>query len=222
MSTTDELFLAIWSGNTERVEALLAEAPTLAETANASGMPPLLAATYARHPAIVDRLLSAGATPDIFVAAAQNRLDWLRGLLDRDRGLVAAHSADGWTALHLAAHFGAEDAARLLLESGADATARSHNEMDNLPLHAACAGTPTRSLITLLLDAGSDVNARQHGGFTPLHEAGQNGVMDLARFLLERGADTGIRTDDGKTARDLALEQGHAEIVELLEEHGGD
>jgi len=221
MTTTDDLFTSIWGGDAARVGALLAETPTLANTANAGGMSPLLAATYARQPAMVDLLLAAGAAPDIFVAAAQGRLDWLRDLLARNPGLVAAYSADGWTALHLAGHFGADDAARLLLESGANANARSHNEMDNLPLHAACAGSPTHAVVALLLDAGADVNARQHGGFTPLHEVAQNGVLDLAHLLLERGADTSIRTDDGKTARELALEQGHAEMVALLEAHSG-
>lgn len=221
MTTTNDLFSATWGGDTERVEALLAEHPALANTANVSGMLPLLAATYARQPAMVDLLLAAGATPDIFVAAALGRLDWLRDLLASDSTLVAAYSADGWTALHLAAHFSVEDAARLLLESGADANARSHNEMDNLPLHAACAGTPAPALLALLLDASTDVNARQHGGFTPLHEVAQNGALGPARFLLERGADPSIRTDEDKTARDLALEQGHAEMVTLLDAHSG-
>lgn len=221
MGTPDDLFSAIWGGDTRRVGDSLMETPTLAATPDSKGMTPLLAATYARQPEVVDLLLAAGATPDVFVAAAQGRLDWLRDLLARDPSLVAAYSADGWTALHLAAHFGCEDAARLLLDAGADVSARSRNAMDNLPLHAACAGAPPISLVALLLDAGTDVNARQHGGFTALHEAAQNGALDLVRYLLERGADASILTDAGRTARALAEEHGHAEMVTLLREHDG-
>ena len=61
-------------------------------------------------------------------------------LLAANRSLVSAVSPDGWTPLHLAAFFGAADAARALLNKGASPSARSTNAMQNLPLHAAAAG----------------------------------------------------------------------------------
>jgi uncharacterized protein len=67
---------------------------------------------------------------------------------------------------------------------------------------------------------GTDVNARQHGGYTPLHEAAQNGYLSAARLLLGAGADAAAQTDGGQTALALAQEQGHAELVALLRTSG--
>lgn len=219
MATAD-IFDAIRAGDVETVRTLIETQPELANTSGGSGMAPLMIATYMGKTQVIELLLANGATLDVFAAAALGKTAALQTLLDNDPMLVSLYSPDGWTALHLAAHFGQTDAARMLIGHGASATLRSHNDMSNQPLHAACAGHPGRELIELLLDSGAEVNAQQHGGFTPLHETAQNGDIALTELLLSRGADIRATTDEGKTAFQLAEEAGHDDMAALLQRHG--
>lgn len=143
---------------------------------------------------------------DVLEAAAIGDVERLRALLDEDPSLANAWSDDGFTPLHYAAFFGQPEAAKLLIERGADLEARSTNRefaLDAAPLHSAVAARE-RGTIEVLLDAGADVNAVQHGGFTPLLEAAQTGQAEVVELLLERGADPDAKLDDGRTATDLA------------------
>jgi ankyrin repeat protein len=144
----------------------------------------------------------------------------LREMLDDDPGLANVYSPDGWTPLHLAAHFDHVNAARWLLDAGADVQARSRNDLANQPLHAAAAGQASVEMLTLLLDAGAEVNAREHGGFTPLQQCAENDNLAAIKLLLERAADPQARADDGRTALAFALEGGHEDVVALLREQG--
>ena len=144
----------------------------------------------------------------------------LREMLEDDAGLANVYSPDGWTPLHLAAHFGHTNAVRWLLGAGADVQARSKNELANQPLHAAAAGQAPVELLTLLLDAGADVNARQHGGFTPIQATAQNGDLAATELLLAHGADVQARSDDGQTALSFAIEGNHDAVAKLLRAQG--
>lgn len=85
-------------------------------------------------------LVEADPSLAIFGAAIQGDVPRIEELLAGNRSLVSALSTDGWTPLHLAAFFGKADAARTLLNRGAEVNARSTNSMENTPLHAAAAG----------------------------------------------------------------------------------
>lgn len=216
MSDVDDIITAAGRGDLSIVSALLDEDPSLANAANERGDTPLIAAIYARAEDVVKLLLDRGAAANMFESAALGDTATVAAMLKADPTLVNTYSYDGWTALHLAAHFGQTDAARLLLDSGADVLARSRNPLDNMPLHAAVAGGERVDLARLLLEHGADPNAIQHGGFTPLHEAAQNGSLEATRLLLEFGADPSILSGSGQTARQLAAEQGHVEVAALL------
>jgi ankyrin repeat protein len=156
---------------------------------------------------------------DIISAAERGDHDEVAAILSIDNRVTRATSKDGWTPLHLAAHFGHPLVVETLIANNADVHARSGNAMRNQPLHAAAAG---RQLETsrLLLDAGADVNATQAGGYTPLHSAAQNGQRELVELLLARGADAGARSDDGRTPLALAEAAGRDEVVALLRARG--
>jgi ankyrin repeat protein len=143
----------------------------------------------------------------VFEAAAFGRLDALRRILDEDQAQATALSKDGFTALHLAIFGSQEEAARLLLQRGADPTALSTNEAVRVPPLGTAAFVRSVPLARLLLDSGADVNGRGEGGFTALHSAAQNGDEELARLLLERGADKSLATDDGKLPADYGLRE---------------
>jgi ankyrin repeat protein len=167
----------------------------------------------------VEALVEADPSLAIFAAAIQGNTGAIEKLLAANRPLVSAVSSDGWTPLHLAAHFGKQEAVRLLLNKGAKADARSNNAMQNTALHAAAAGRAA-GVAALLLDHGASVNARQHGGWTPLHAAAQNGDIELARTLLEAGADVNARADNHQSPLDLALTKGQQAMVDWLEARG--
>ncbi len=212
---TTELFEAVQAGDVAGVRKLIAAQPALVHAKNDGSMSPLMLATYFGRRDVADLLLEHGAEADIFTAAALGMTERITELLKEDGGLVSALSPDGWTALHLAAHFGQVEAARTLIESGADVGARSRNGLANMPIHAALAGRHNE-MARLLLAHGAEVNARQHGGFTPLHAAAQDGDRTNVALLLEHGADPRAVTDDGKTPRMLAEEAGHTEVAQLL------
>jgi len=169
--------------------------------------------------ASVKTLVASDPTLAIFAAAIFGDAEEIERLLAGNRSLVNAVSPDGWFPLHLAAHFGHADAARSLLNKGAQVNACSTNALKNMALHAAAAGR-SQAVAKLLLDAGADVNARQHGGWTPLHSVAQNGDVEFARVLTDAGADVNVRADNQQRPLDLALTKGQQAMVDFLEAHG--
>jgi uncharacterized protein len=167
----------------------------------------------------VTKLVAADPSLAIFAAAIQGDLATLETLVAGNRALISVQSSDGWTPLHLAAFFGKIEAARFLLNKGAEVNARSSNAMENTPLHAAAAGRHV-DVIRLLLDRGASVNARQHGGWTAMHAAAQSGDLEIAKTLLAGGADVVARADNNQTPLDLALTKAQQGMVDYLEANG--
>jgi ankyrin repeat protein len=206
---------AIKGGEEARVRDLLRDEPERAEERDESGVSALMLAHYYGIDA-GDAIRAARSSPlDVFEAATVGDLDRLRALLDEDPELVRARSVDDGTALHFAAFFTQPDAARLLIDRGADIEAVASTFGNVRPLHSAAAASNTDT-VKALLDSGADPNARQNGGFTPLHAAAQNGDREAVEALLAKGADPDAKTDEGKTAADFAREQGHESLVPLL------
>lgn len=216
LSNTQALSEAIRAGDTAQTRALLEHDATLAQTSDTDGVALLMKAIYFGRAQIADLLIERGAEVDIFAAAALGNVEHLGALIQADPQLVRAYSPDGWTALHLAAHFGQCEAVETLLAAGASVQARSHNSMLNTPLHAAMPGGRPE-IVEALLASGAEVNAQQEGGFTALHEAASQGSVPLVSLLLSHGADAALLSESGKTARDLAMEQGHADLLPLFE-----
>jgi len=152
----------------------------------------LLEALYAGQGEQVAELLAAGPELDVFEAAAFGRTERLRELLDEDAARADAFGEDGFQPLGLACFFGHVEAARLLLERGADPNTLARNEhIRTNALHAAAAGEnkdePTRyELCELLLEHGADPSIPQGGSeFRAIDAARSNGDERLER-LLER------------------------------------
>jgi uncharacterized protein len=219
MDTIAKLFQAIEAGDTETVRVLLESDPTLVSVRRKDGISALTWAAYYRKPAICDLFLVQGAKPDVFEAATLGLTERVDALVHSDRSLVERYSADGWTALHLAAHFGHVETMRALLASGADHRAVSRNSNGNQPLQAAAAGGSTAA-VELLLRAGADPNHKSHGAYTALDIAAQQGNLGMLRALLAAGADVNTATDTGKTPLDFAIEANHEAAVDLLEGAG--
>jgi ankyrin repeat protein len=135
----------------------------------------------------------------------------------------------GWTPLHLAVADGQSDVVRVLVDAGADLTART--EFNRTPLHVALQVRP--DLVPLLRDLGAEVDAPSaaylgdvdqrarhlaHGsspadrtsGVDLLSWAAFGGAAPTAELLLDRGADP----DTG--ALHFAAGGARLELVRLL------
>lgn len=99
----------------------------------------------------------------------QGDLVGMKALLEENRELANSRSetdARGTYPLHVAAEFGRGDAARVLLEYGADVTLLDL-ENDAIALGwAAFFGRP--EVVAVLLEAGSEPSQRNKHGLTPL------------------------------------------------------
>ena len=134
------------------------------------------------------------------------------------------------TLLHVAAHWGREDLADVLIAAGADVEAP--NENDERPLHVAARyGRPT--VVKLLLARGADVGASNWRVHTPLHYAScglglQSDIrerLEIATLLLAAGADVNARErGSGFTPLRCATtsESRNAAMADLLLAHGAD
>ena len=154
-------------------------------------MSELLQAIYRGDRARADELLAGDPELDVFEAAAVGRTERLRELLDDDPSLANAWAEDGFQPLGLASFFGHVQAAKLLLERGAEVNSASRNDFEVMPLHSAAATGDSEvryELAKLLLEHGADPNARQQDEFTPLMAADQHEDDRLRALLVEHGA----------------------------------
>lgn len=169
-------------------------------------------------------LVAAGAEEDIYTVIRAGDSSRLRDLLEADPSLARADSELGGP-LFVAARSGRPDAARLLLEGGADPD--KVNSMGNTPLWFA-AQSPARpaenriAVMKLLLEAGADINRRCEDGTTALHFAAWRGPVGVVEFLLSQGARSWTADDQEKSPADYAREKSLAadkeEIVRLFSE----
>ena len=109
------------------------------------------------------------AVTDLHTAVKRGDLDGITGLLRGKPDLANARSESdprGTYPLHVAAEFGQAEAAKLLLEHGADVSLLD-SENDAIALSwAAFFGRP--GVTRVLLEAGSDRAQRNKHGLTPL------------------------------------------------------
>ncbi|TFV52384.1 ankyrin repeat domain-containing protein [Blastococcus sp. TF02A_35] len=150
-------------------------------------------------------------------------------------GTVEHEGQDGWTPLHLAVAGGRAEVVDVLVDAGADLSART--EHHRTPLHVALEHAP--DLVPLLVSRGAPVDAPSAAylddverltaeldggaaltdpttGVDLLAWAAFGGAAGTARLLLDRGADA----DGG--ALHAATTAGHLELVRLLLEAGAD
>jgi len=212
---SDALLAAIRSRDGDAVAQLIASDPGAQSVTGPSGESLVLHACYVGASAIAPSLLAQRAL-DAAEAAALGDVAALDAALTHDPDAISRRTADGWTPLHLACFFGKEDAAVLLIDSGAPLDALSTNATRNTPLHAAIAGACVHALVKRLVLAGADVAATGDAGITPLHVAASRGDGALCDLLIARGAQPHATMTDGTTPAQLATARGHTELAEKL------
>ena len=119
------------------------------------------------------------------------------------------------TGLHLAAYFGIQEAAHILLQRWQDVDLS--DGYGRTPLSYA-AENGHEAVVRLLLDKGADIESKNYnGGRTPLWWAAGKGHEAVVKLLLGAdGIDVNLKGDNGETALSSAAEKGHEAVVKLL------
>lgn len=160
------------------------------------------------------RLRDDGGQFPLHKAATMGRADAISMILERDPASVNEEAADGWAALHLAAHGGHAIACEALIAYGADANAPDRERMT--PLHRA-ATSGSDLVCQVLCRGGADLSASDSSlGNTPLHTVCEEGHAMAGRALLDMGAAIDAINYHWKTPLHLATEAGHVELCEVL------
>jgi ankyrin repeat protein len=147
--------------------------------------------------AAVARLLAAGADPNALVA-----------------GRTPSGKAVHRSALFAAARYGRLEAARLLLEAGADPSLADGDGATPLMVAASYGQL---EVLRLLLRWGAVVDAVSPGnGGTAFHHACGSNQAECAEELARAGCDVGLKENNGHTGREVAEARGHAPVVERL------
>jgi ankyrin repeat protein len=139
-----------------------------------------LAALYAGDADRARELLPPDGELSVFEAAAFGRVERLCSILDERPDDVRAFSDDGFTALHLAVFGQQEEAARALIERGADVDAVSRATFAQVTPLGTAAFVRSVPLARLLLDAGADPDANDAGA---RRTAEANGDEELIRLF---------------------------------------
>ena len=152
-----------------------------------------------------------------------------RGLVEK---LISTHPQDvnirggsHVTPLHAATFKRHLEVASLLLENGADPSAR--DDVGWAPLYwLSYSGhvmvQSSLEIARLLMNFGANVNVTDDNDRTPLHAAARNGNRDIAELLLESGASVDAQNEDEWIPLHMACISGKLEISRLLIDRGSD
>lgn len=106
----------------------------------------------------------------------------------------------GSTPLITAAALGEPEAAKLLIDAGADLNHK--NEDGSTALQTAIVFDKTK-VAKVLIESGADLTITNNEGSTPLHTAAFFCREEIVKNLLEKGADKSIKNGSGKTALEI-------------------
>ncbi len=219
------LLAAARAGDVARVGELLRQNRRLLEARDWLGNTALIIAVNSGQRSVAELLFKAGVQPDIHEAAAIGQMERVATLLDEDPSRLNSYSAEGFTPVALAAHFGHPETTRLLIARSANVNAVSRHQLQVMPLHAAMFGRQIETA-RLLIEHGADVNIKRGGkgwpraGWTALHYAAGYGLIELIEPLLARGADLGALDDEGLTPLRVATDEHQDKAAELLRHRG--
>jgi ankyrin repeat protein len=193
------LMAAVRSGNPEAVRALL-DAGAQVNTAEPQvGHTALMWAVREDRPELVRLLLARGASLEMKTRTGAKPAVRPPGAGGGSHGVGIVRGGvppqgeqpptpGGMSALSFAAREGRLEAARLLLDAGADVNARDANGISPLVMAITNRHTPVAAL---LLSRGADPNAADWWGRTPLWSAVDMRNLDLDSRTLENGVDRG-------------------------------
>ena len=216
-----------------------------ADTADGSDSAPLLMAVSKGDLALVNKLLKAGANPNVknklnttplLEAAFQSNGEVIKALIEAGADPNAA-GPDGQTALMLVARGDNVAAAKLLLDKGANPKAKEAQREQTALMWAAA--NNQGPMARLLVERGADVDAktatdlmtplvsgepraqpRSPGGMTALMFASREGCLECVQAMVEKGAKVDLPDPEGVTPLIWAIWNTRFDVAKYLIEHG--
>ena len=155
-----------------------------------------------------------------FVACAWNFCDVLQYCISMDLHVVHLESSGCLrTPLDVACEHGNVEAAKLLLDNGAETDVM--DEGAESPMRQAIRSGHT-TIVRLLLDNGANPHSEQSYGYdTYLCDAAWYDSIDIVESLLDAGADPDWVGEYAQTALDMAIYNGNLAMVRMLLESSG-
>ena len=120
----------------------------------------------------------------------------------------------GRTSILLAANAGHYDVVQILISYGADLTLC---DKSGASLTYICAREGDSRILKLLLENGCtcDEEAKDHHGWTCLHEASEQGHVEVIKLLLKNGSKVEAKDDQGDTVLHTAVKSS-SEVYKIL------
>jgi ankyrin repeat protein len=174
ISPVSTIFQLIDAGDTSALRDLLASDPAAAGAHDEQGLTAVMRAAY-RGGDIFDAVRTAHPPLEPFDRIVVGETD---GLPAPD-----AVTPDGFTPLHIAAFAHNVEAARRLLDAGADPNVLATASFAKVTPLGTCAFSGANDVAKLLLERGADPMLTADHGFTPLDSALQNGNLELVELL---------------------------------------
>jgi ankyrin repeat protein len=251
----EPILKALGDGDKQSFNKLASQCPKAGNLRGPGGITPLMQAVLYSDRDSVRFLLGQGADPNIRNEAGATALMWAVDDLGKTRLLlehgadVNARSDDGRTPLLIAAGlFGNTDLVRILLDQGANLSARSPGLVGYETVLSEAARTGDESLLRLLIERGADVNSagvlalsnaarancqpcleRLIAGADPRTLTMASAILSppfgdalAVKPLLDRGVDANTREPKGNTLLMLAAssDQMPLETVQALIKRG--
>lgn len=139
-------------------------------------------------------------------------------LIYQGASLAAQTDRTGETALHLAARYARADAAKRLLDAGADANAQDNT--GRTPLHAAVAADAQGVFQILIRNRATDLDSRMYDGSTALILAARLAVEGMVEELITCHADVNAVDELGKSALHWAAAVNNVDATVALLKNG--
>lgn len=179
---------------------------------------PLVVGWFVVWPAlIVVGMVGSQGQPNVWNAAATGNVEEIERYLASDGDIEATFylpgvPGSGATPLHLAVMGGHEEAAKLLLERGANVNAIAEDSNRGTPLHWAVRGKNIE-LVKVLVEEGADIHAVDADGHTPYDltrdvEPAEDSMAAIATFLQGMGAsqrDVNVTPASASTNEEIGL-----------------
>uniref|UniRef100_A0A673B2T8 Ankyrin 3 n=1 Tax=Sphaeramia orbicularis TaxID=375764 RepID=A0A673B2T8_9TELE len=208
------------------VANLLLQKDAQTDASGKSGLTPLHVAAHYDNQKVALLLLNQGASPHasakngytpLHIAAKKNQMEIATTLLEYGASTNTV-TRQGITPLHLAAQEGHVDMVTLLLAR--DAPVNMGNKVEEgfseFSQEKFGVSSPKLYIFIALYTVSFLCHFHLDNGYTPLHQAAQQGHTHIINLLLHHGASPNELTANGNSALSIARRLGYISVVDTL------